>query len=592
MNFQGLNILVIGGTGTIGTALVRRLLNYSPNVIRVYSRDEYKQFEMREELKAYSNIRFLLGDVRDKERLDRAMQDIDIVFNLAALKQVPACEYDPFEAVKVNVIGSQNVIECAIRNRVKKVIYTSSDKAVSPTNIMGATKLLAERMFSSADYAKGGDIPVFASVRFGNVLESRGSVIPLWRKQILQSSYISITEPEMTRFMMSINQAVELILKAYHIAKGGEVFVLKMPVIRLSDLADIVIEMECKKNGKSPDSIKTSKTGLRPGEKMYEELMTEQESACAIEYDDMFAIIPPHRQAVIETYGVRRANIGEYSSEREILSKEVIEELLEGKQAIRTLANYQKNISKRMCTGIIIQARTNSSRLPGKVLKPLPYKSDTTVLQQIIRRVRSAADIDHIIIATTIREDDDKVVEIAKKENVRYYRGSEMDVLDRYYNAALENNLDTIIRITGDCPCIDPEIINQVLFSYKNSDCDYASNTMLRTYPRGMDVEVFSIKALKRAHAQAVEPHEREHVTLFLYQNCDNFKCLNVAAENNENNSEIRITLDTYEDYMLLCSIYDYLQKPDFSLNEILQLFKEKPWLSQINSNVKQKSLC
>lgn len=290
--FNDKNILVIGGTGTIGEALVKKLLDYNPKVVRVFSRDEYKQFEMQQKLGDIKNIRYLIGDIRDKERLDKAMHDIDIVFHLAALKHVPSCEYNPFEAVKTNVMGTQNVIDCAIKNKVKRVIYTSSDKAVSPTNTMGATKLLAERLIASADYSKGGPTPVFAAVRFGNVIGSRGSVIPLWENQITKDREITITDPDMTRFMMSVDSAVDLTIKACEIAKGGEIFVLKMPVIRLGDLADVIVEHIGRKFKISTSEINVKEIGLRPGEKMYEELMTEDESQYTVEHEDMFAIMP------------------------------------------------------------------------------------------------------------------------------------------------------------------------------------------------------------------------------------------------------------------------------------------------------------
>ncbi|MCX7920740.1 MAG: polysaccharide biosynthesis protein [Clostridia bacterium] len=312
--FKDKNILIVGGTGSIGQALVKQIVNYEPKVIRVFSRDEYKQFVMQDEFRGLDNIRFLLGDVRDKDRLERAMHKIDMVFDLAALKHVPACEYNPFEAVKTNVMGTQNIIECAIENRVERVIYTSSDKAVSPTNTMGATKLLAERLISAADYAKGGKTPIFASVRFGNVIGSRGSVIPLWQSQIRQGKDITVTDQEMTRFMMSIKEAVQLVLEACKLARGGEVFVLKMPIIKLGDLAKVIIEDECAKSGVPAESIKVTNIGLRPGEKMYEELMTAQESLNAIEYDDMFAILPHHKMSEINNYGVKLAEFGEYSS--------------------------------------------------------------------------------------------------------------------------------------------------------------------------------------------------------------------------------------------------------------------------------------
>jgi len=257
------------------------------------------------------------------------MHNIDIVFDFAALKHVPACEYNPFEAVKTNVVGTQNVIECAIENKVQKVIYSSSDKAVSPTNTMGATKLLAERLIAAADYAKGGKTPVFAAVRFGNVIGSRGSVIPLWKNQIKQSGYITITDPNMTRFMMNTRQAVHLVVKACELAKGGEVFVLKMPVVRLGDLARVVVEEECAKTGSFAEDIGIRNIGLRPGEKMYEEMMTAQESLAAVEYDEMFAILPHHKLELIDSYGVKRAQFGEYSSSTEsVLSGEEIKRML------------------------------------------------------------------------------------------------------------------------------------------------------------------------------------------------------------------------------------------------------------------------
>ncbi|SHJ66650.1 UDP-N-acetylglucosamine 4,6-dehydratase family protein [Paramaledivibacter caminithermalis] len=290
--FKNKTILVIGGTGTIGKALVKKLLTLNAKVVRVLGRDEYKQYIMQEELRDYKNIRYFLGDVRDKYRLSRAMQDVDIVFNLAALKHVPACEYNPFEAVKTNVIGTQNVIECAIENNVEKVIYTSSDKAVSPTNTMGATKLLAERLMAAANNTKGSRKTVFASVRFGNVIGSRGSVVPLWEKQIIEKRKITITNLDMTRFMMSIDEAVNLTLKATEIAKGGETFVLKMPVIKLSDLANVVIEKVCSKHRLEKDNIGIEVIGTRAGEKMYEELMTEDEALNVVELDDMFIMQP------------------------------------------------------------------------------------------------------------------------------------------------------------------------------------------------------------------------------------------------------------------------------------------------------------
>jgi FlaA1/EpsC-like NDP-sugar epimerase len=327
MIFDNKKVLVIGGTGSIGQQLIQKILSEQPSVVRVYSRDEYKQFVLKEKLGELSNIRYLIGDVRDKERLDRAMHDIDIVFNLAALKHVPSSEYNPFEAVKTNVIGTQNVIDCALSNKVKKVIYTSSDKAVSPTNTMGATKLLAERLMSSAYYARGDSGTIFASVRFGNVMGSRGSVIPLFKQQIIENGYITLTEPNMTRFMMSMTQAVELTIKACALAKGGEVFVLKMPVIRLKDLADVVIEKVCEKVNLNPDLVEIKEIGLRPGEKMYEELMSEDEAYKALELDDMYIITSNYNNYFYP--GASEVKVRSYSSHIEkILDKQELRELI------------------------------------------------------------------------------------------------------------------------------------------------------------------------------------------------------------------------------------------------------------------------
>lgn len=286
-------ILIIGGTGTIGRYLTRELLQHNPSVIRIFSRDEYKQFEMQQELKDFKNIRYLIGDIRDEVRLERAMEDIDYVFHLAAMKQVPSCEYNPFEAVRTNVIGTQNVIQAALATGVKKVLFTSTDKAIAPTNTYGATKLTAERLISAAQYQKGPKDTIFSSVRFGNVMGSRGSVIPLFKKQILQDSRITITDKQMLRYMMTPKQAIKLMLEANDLAQGGEVFVLKMPVIKLMDLADVIIE-EMKNKYNIEKDIEIVEIGVRPGEKMYEELMTQDEIRNALETENMYIIPPFH----------------------------------------------------------------------------------------------------------------------------------------------------------------------------------------------------------------------------------------------------------------------------------------------------------
>ncbi|MED1873000.1 polysaccharide biosynthesis protein [Brevibacillus borstelensis] len=297
MNYQGKKILIIGGTGTLGQYLTRFLLEQDPHVIRILSRDEYKQYEMQRVFSDHqSRLRFLIGDVRDGQRLQRAMENIDYVFHLAAMKHVPFCEYNPFEAVQTNIIGTQNMIQAAIQCGVKKVLFTSTDKAISPTNTYGASKLMAERLISAAEYQKGPKQTVFASVRFGNVMGSRGSVIPLFRKQILEKRCITVTDLNMTRYMMTATQAMSLMLKANELSRGGEVFVLKMPTIRLRDLVDVVIEEVCRKYG-IKDRIEIQEVGLRPGEKRYEELMTEEEKLLAWDHPEMYMIPSPFQEA-------------------------------------------------------------------------------------------------------------------------------------------------------------------------------------------------------------------------------------------------------------------------------------------------------
>jgi len=331
--FKDKKILVTGGTGCIGSEIVRNLLKYKPKVVRIFSNDEDATFRMMQEL-GKTGKRFLIGDIRDKERLIRAIEGIDIVYHAAALKHVPLCEYNPFEAIKTNVLGTQNVIEAALINDVDKVINISTDKAVNPINTMGATKLLAEKLIIDANFYKGLRRTIFSCVRFGNVLFSRGSVIPLFEEQIRQKRPMTITNPDMTRFMMSMSNTVDLVFKATLMAKGGEIFVLKMPVIKLSDLGDVTIEIYAQKYGYKKEEIKKNVVGPRAGEKMFEELMTETEAEKAYETDDML-IIPPQVKLtnvnlkVSDYKNARRSKLNRYIS-RDIkpFSKEEIKKLL------------------------------------------------------------------------------------------------------------------------------------------------------------------------------------------------------------------------------------------------------------------------
>jgi UDP-N-acetylglucosamine 4,6-dehydratase/5-epimerase len=293
--FRGKCILVTGATGSIGSEVVRQLLRYEPAALRLFSRDEHKQYLLQQELggRASKVLRYLLGDVRDHARLLRALEGVDYVFHCAAYKHVPFCEYNPFEAVKTNVIGTQNLIDASITQHVSRVLLISTDKAASPSNVMGATKLLAEKMMTSAMNAVGSQSIRLASVRFGNVLASRGSVLPLFIRQIRQGGPVTVTHPDMIRFFMSIPQAVELTFRAMERMEGGELFILKMPVVRLGDLVDVLIEELAPRFGLNPTAIERRITGVRSGEKMQEVLLTQEEAQNASEEDRMFIVRSP-----------------------------------------------------------------------------------------------------------------------------------------------------------------------------------------------------------------------------------------------------------------------------------------------------------
>ncbi len=273
-------ILLTGGTGSFGKHFCRLMLkNHPPKAIRIYSRDELKQHEMRQEF-GEQILRFFIGDIRDLNRLRRAMEGVDYVIHAAALKHVPICEYNPIEAIKTNILGAQNVVNASIDAGVKKIVALSTDKAVNPVNLYGATKLCAEKLFVYGNAYAGPRDTRFSCVRYGNVIASRGSVIPLFLKQKKEKK-LTITDERMTRFWITLDQAVNLVLKAFELMRGGEIFVPKIPSLRIMDLAKAVC----------PD-CEIEFIGIRPGEKLHESLTTSEEARHMVSYEDMYIIYP------------------------------------------------------------------------------------------------------------------------------------------------------------------------------------------------------------------------------------------------------------------------------------------------------------
>lgn len=280
------SLLITGGTGSFGNAFIEMVLERYPNLERivVFSRDEYKQFIMSNKpvFRGNKKLRFFIGDVRDKERLLRAFDGIDVVVHAAALKQVPSCEYNPFEAVKTNILGAQNVIDAAIDRNVKKVIALSTDKACAPINLYGATKLCSDKLFIAGNVYSGARKTRFAVVRYGNVAGSRGSVIPYFQHLIKSGAEeLPITDERMTRFWLKLEDAVEMVLQAFEIMEGGELFVKKIPSMRVTDLAQAIAP-----------AVSLRSVGIRPGEKIHEVMITQEDARHTYEYDDYYVIEP------------------------------------------------------------------------------------------------------------------------------------------------------------------------------------------------------------------------------------------------------------------------------------------------------------
>ncbi len=281
---NGKTILVTGGTGSFGNAFTKYVLeHYEPKKIIIYSRDEYKQFVMNNKFRQYEGkLRFFIGDVRDKERLRRAFDGVDYVVHAAALKQVPACEYNPMEAVKTNINGAMNIVDAALDRGVKRVVALSTDKAVNPINLYGGTKLVSDKLFIAANAYAGAKDVCFSIVRYGNVAGSRGSVIPFFRNIIAEGgTKLPITDYRMTRFWISLEEGVQLVIKALSEAKGGETFISKIPSFKITDLAQAILP-----------GCEMPEVGIREGEKLHEVMVTREDSMLAYEYEKHYIVYP------------------------------------------------------------------------------------------------------------------------------------------------------------------------------------------------------------------------------------------------------------------------------------------------------------
>ena len=315
MDYSQKSVLVSGGTGSFGNFIVRRLLDLGAKEVRVLSRDEKKQHDMRVYYRGHSNLSFVIGDVRNRERLDEAMSGIDIMFHAAALKQVPACENFPHEAIYTNVTGAQNVVDAALCNGLEAFVMISTDKAVKPVNVMGMTKALQERIVLKGNQSRLNRGTRFACVRYGNVLRSRGSVIPLFRRLLATGQRLTITDDRMTRFLLTLNDAIDLVLYAAEQQQGGEIFVRKAPSARIIDLAAILSE----EAGKPLDY---DVIGLLPGEKLNEIMLTEEELVRTEDLGDYYKIHPWWNKVHFDHLRT------EYSSFDSLVEKEQIKRLI------------------------------------------------------------------------------------------------------------------------------------------------------------------------------------------------------------------------------------------------------------------------
>jgi len=327
--FKGKKVLITGGTGSLGKAITKKLLSTEIRAIRIFSREEWKQVEMQSNFQD-KRMRFLIGDIRDKERLQRAMEDIDIVIHAAALKHVPIAEYNPFEAIKTNVNGTQNVVDVCLDNNVETVIGIGTDKAVAPLNTYGATKLLMERIIISANYHKGSHKTKFLCVRYGNVLGSRGSIVPTFLDHVKNRKTFFITDPTMTRFNITMDEALNVIWRGIQYGKGGEVFVPKLKAYKLGELIEVMQKL-------TNNKIKTNITKPRQGEKYHESLISSDELRTVFESEKDYILF--ENESIKYTNSklkIKQSKLkGQYSSDKvDVLSKKEIENLLKQENLI------------------------------------------------------------------------------------------------------------------------------------------------------------------------------------------------------------------------------------------------------------------
>ena len=291
-------IMVTGACGTVGSALISELMKpdqYQVKEVIGIDNDESGIFDLDQRYLSEPRASFLIGDIRDRDLLRRAAHGVNLIFHAAALKHVIICERSPFEAVQTNIQGVQNVVWAAKEENVDRVVFTSSDKAVNPTSVMGTSKLMGERLITAANNNRRSDRPVFISTRFGNVLGSSGSVVPVFANQIARGGPVTLTDPGMTRFVMNTREAVRLVIESALLGRGGEVFITKMPVIRIKDLAEAMIKELAPRFGEDPADIEITEIGTKPGEKLYEELMSQEETRRAVELERYFAVLPAYR---------------------------------------------------------------------------------------------------------------------------------------------------------------------------------------------------------------------------------------------------------------------------------------------------------